>query len=235
MVPPGSRRKWFGLITNFDRMSMREILLSVIGFTTASLFAQSEKPSLDLLKRYMVGSYSSAAQHARDTSYLDIELEMARIWLKETDGIWLYVEQAAATKKDKPYRQRIYHLTQRDDSTFVSSVCDLDSMHLFTGAYKDIARFAALKPKDAKPLPGCALVLHWRNGHFIGSTDGKACKNAWGKASYATSEVDITPDGLKSWDRGFDGTDTQVWGAEKGGYEFVKRKPVKAVVPTTDN
>ncbi len=216
-------------------MTIRTLLaLALIGGGLRTM-AQNDKPSLDLLKRYMVGSYSSTAQHARDTSYLDIELEMARIWLKETDGIWLYVEQAAANKKDKPYRQRIYHLTQRDDSTFVSSVCDLDSMHLFTGAYKDIARFAGLKPKDAKPLPGCALVLHWRKGHFIGSTDGKACKNAWGKASYATSEVDIVPDGLVSWDRGFDGTDAQVWGAEKGGYEFVKRKPVRALVPTTDN
>ena len=216
-------------------MTPRYILAFVLGGSGLQLTAQNDKPSLDLLKRYMVGSYSSAAQHGRDTSYLNIELEMVRIWLKETDGIWLYVEQAAAKKKDKPYRQRIYHLTQRDDSTFVSTVCDLDSMHLFTGAYKDIARFAALKPMDTKPLPGCALLLHWRKGHFIGSTDGKACKNAWGKASYATSEVDIGPDGLVSWDRGFDGTDAQVWGAEKGGYEFAKRKAVKAVVPTTDN
>ena len=216
-------------------MTPRYILAFVLGGSGLQLTAQNDKPSLDLLKRYMVGSYSSTAQHARDTSYLNIELEMARIWLKETDGIWLYVEQAAANKKDKPYRQRIYHLTQRDDSTFVSAVCDLDSMHLFTGAYKDIARFAALKPVDAQPLPGCALLLHWRKGHFIGSTDGKACKNAWGKASYASSEVDIGPDGLVSWDRGYDDTGTQVWGAEKGGYEFVKRKPVRAVVPTTDN
>lgn len=216
-------------------MTPRKLLALALISGGLGTTAQTTDPSLDLLKRYMTGSYSSAAQHARDTSYLNIELEMARIWLKDTDGIWLYVEQAAANKKDKPYRQRIYHLTQRDDSTFMSSVCDLDSMHLFNGAYKDIARFAALKPMDAKPLPGCALVLHWRKGRFIGSTDGSACKNSWGKASYATSEVDIGPDGLVSWDRGYDDKGTQVWGAEKGGYEFVKKKPVKAIVPMTDN
>lgn len=196
--------------------------------------AQNDKPSLDLLKRYMVGSYSSAAQHERDTSYLNIELEMRRIWLKESAGIWLYVEQATAKKKDKPYRQRIYHLTQQDDSTFISTVCDLDSMHLFTGAYKDIARFNGMKTEEARPLPGCALVLHWRNGHFIGSTKENECKNAWGKATYATSEVDIGPDGMVSWDRGYDDTNTQVWGAEKGGYEFVKRKPSKAPAPNNN-
>lgn len=199
-----------------------------------SVHAQGARPSLDLLKRYMVGSYSSAAQAARDTSYLNIELEMRRIWLKESEGIWLYVEQAAAKKKDKPYRQRIYHLAQQDDSTFISTVCDLDSMHLFTGAYKDIARFNGLNPAEARPLPGCALVLHWRNGHFFGSTKEKECQNAWGKATYATSEVDIGPDGMVSWDRGYDDTDTQVWGAEKGGYEFVKRKPSKAPAPNNN-
>ncbi len=190
--------------------------------------AQQTRPSLDLLKRYMVGSYSSAAQAARDTSYFNIELEMARIWLKEKDGVWLYVEQATAAKKEKPYRQRIYHLQQQNDSTFISTVCNLDSMHLLAGGYKDVARFSAIKPVEVKPLDGCALVLHWRNGHFVGSTHENDCKNAWGKATYATSEVSIGPDGMVSWDRGYDDTHTQVWGAERGGYEFVK-KVTKAV------
>ena len=216
-------------------MRARILTLTALVCSVLSALSQTDKPTLDLLKRYMVGSYSSAAQATRDTSYYDIELEMRRIWMKETDGIWLYVEQAAAKNKDKPYRQRIYHLTQRDDSTFVSTVCNLDSMHLFMGAYKDVARFAALKPADAKPLPGCDLVLHWRNGRFVGSTHEKECKNAWGKATYATSEVDIGPDGMVSWDRGYDDTGTQVWGAEKAGYEFVKKKPVKAVRPMSDN
>lgn len=213
-------------------MSIRHTLLVLLAGGVLQTAAQSEKPSLDLLKRYMVGSYSSAVQSARDTSYKNIELEMARIWLKDPDGIWLYVEQAVAKAKDRPYRQRVYHLTQRDDSTFISTVCGLDSMHLFTGAYKDVARFAALKPSDAKPLPGCDLVLHWRQGHFIGSTNDKACKNAWGKAVYATSEVNIGPQGMVSWDRGYDASNKQVWGAERGGYEFVKKKPLKAPLPT---
>jgi hypothetical protein len=28
--------------------------------------------------------------------------------------------------------------------------------------------------------------------------------------------------GLTTWDRGFDESDKHVWGAEKGGYEFVR-------------
>ena len=218
--------------------SMTSRFALVIGTLVAATCVRAQKmdPGLDLLKRYMVGSFSSAAQAGRDTSYFNIELEMRRIWLKEKNGIWLYVEQAAAKKKDKPYRQRLYHLTRQDDSTFISTVCNLDSMHLFMGAYKDVARFNGLKPADAKPLPGCDLVLHMRGERFVGSTRGGECKNAWGKATYATSEVDIGPDGMVSWDRGYNDAGEQVWGAWKGGYEFVKiKRPVKAPMPGPGN
>lgn len=203
--------------------SMKLHLLCFGVLTTTAISAQ-DKPTLSLLASTMTGSYSSAAHAERDTNYFNIELEMVRIWPKETDGIWLYVEQAAASKKDKPYRQRIYHLRQVDDTTFVSTVCNLDSMKNFMGAYRDVSRFDALTPADAKELGGCAITLHYRNGLFVGSTHERDCRNAWGKATYATSEVEIGPDGMVSWDRGYDDTHTQVWGAEKGGYEFVKKR-----------
>lgn len=189
-----------------------------------SLVLHCLDPSQPLLASTMIGSYCSAAQAERDTNYFNIEFEMVRIWPKETDGIWLYVEQAVASKKDKPYRQRIYHLRQVDDSTFISTVCNLDSMKNFMGAYRDVSRFGALTPADARVLEGCAITLHYRKGRFVGSTHERDCRNAWGKATYATSEVDIGPEGMVSWDRGYDDTHTQVWGAEMGGYEFVKKR-----------
>ena len=49
-------------------------------------------------------------------------------------------------------------------------------------------------------------------------------------ASYATSEVVITSTMLKSWDRGFDSADHQVWGASGGPYEFVKNLPAAEIM-----
>jgi hypothetical protein len=43
-------------------------------------------------------------------------------------------------------------------------------------------------------------------------------------ASYATSEVVIYSDKLISWDRGWNDEGKQVWGAQKGGYVFLKQK-----------
>ena len=35
-------------------------------------------------------------------------------------------------------------------------------------------------------------------------------------------EVEVTKGRVVSWDRGFDAEGNHIWGAEKGGYEFVK-------------
>ena len=62
------------------------------------------------------------------------------------------------------------------------------------------------------------------NGSYEGSTNGKDCQSDLRGAKYATSEVVISDEGIKSWDRGYDENDKQVWGAEKGGYVFKKLK-----------
>jgi CpeT protein len=36
--------------------------------------------------------------------------------------------------------------------------------------------------------------------------------------------VEIFADRLASWDRGWNKEDKQVWGAEKGGYVFIKQQ-----------
>ena len=70
---------------------------------------------------------------------------------------------------------------------------------------------------------GCKVVLYRVDeGYFEGSTVDNNCNSNLHGASYATSEVIIKEDRLISWDRGFDENDKQVWGAEKGGYVFIK-------------
>ena len=41
--------------------------------------------------------------------------------------------------------------------------------------------------------------------------------------SYAQSQVDVKPDRVESWDRGFDTEGNHIWGAEKGGYIFLRQ------------
>ncbi|MCB0770903.1 MAG: chromophore lyase CpcT/CpeT [Flavobacteriales bacterium] len=188
-----------------------------------SVLAQRTR-ALEELASTMVGSYTSAAQAVEDTSYFDIELEMVRVWPKRKDGVWLYVEQAAAKRKEKPYRQRVYHLQQVNDSTFTSDILSIKSGDTLFGAYKDPILLERLHMDSLEMIEGCTITLHHRGKTYVGSTEGRRCSNAWGKATYATSEVTIAPGLMVSWDRGYNDADEQVWGAEKGGYRFV-RKP----------
>jgi len=87
--------------------------------------AASSGADLVKLAGFMAGSFSSSEQAAADTSYFDIRLRMAPIWSERKDGFWLYVEQAVATHEEKPYRQRVYHLTQLSPTIFESDVFTL--------------------------------------------------------------------------------------------------------------
>ncbi len=180
---------------------------------------------LDLLTAWMSGSFSSAAQAASDPeNYRDIRLHMTPVWTDRKDGPWLYVEQAAATSLDKPYRQRVYHLSKGTaKGTFESAVFELPGDPLVSaGAWKSPELLGGVTPEDLSSRQGCSIVLRFEDGAFRGSTVGKDCTSTLRGAAYATSEVAIEETRLIPWDRGFDAEGTQKWGAEKGGYVFVK-------------
>jgi len=171
----------------------------------------------------LTGSFSSAAQAAADSDYFDIRLEMARIWPERGDAIWLYVEQARADRLDRPYRQRVYRLSDGPDGTVVSEVLTLPAPLRFAGAWRQDAPLASLAPDSLTAREGCAIFLRRQpDGSFAGSTLGRGCASDLRGAAYATSEVVVTDERMVSWDRGFDADGKQVWGAEKGGYEFVR-------------
>ncbi len=180
---------------------------------------------LDLLVNWMTGSFSSEEQAKLDTNYSDIELEMVQIWKDRTDGPWIYVEQAMAVYKDKPYRQRVYQLKRRSDGKIESVVYTIPEPLRFAGDYKKNIPLLRLIPDSLVLREGCKVVLYRvDDGYFEGSTVDKNCYSNLRGARYATSEVVIKEDRLISWDRGFDENGKQVWGAEKGGYIFMKRK-----------
>lgn len=183
------------------------------------------KGEIAMLTRWMTGSFSSAAQAAGDPdNFRDIRLRMTPVWTARDDGPWLYVEQAAATSLDKPYRQRLYRLSKgAARETFESAVYELPGDPLvFAGAWKTPELIEGLTPSDLSARQGCSIILRFEEGAFRGSTQGKECISTLRGAAYATSEVVIEESRLVSWDRGFDAEGAQKWGAEKGGYVFVK-------------
>ncbi len=189
--------------------------------------ATNKSQGLTLLAEYLVGSFSSEDQAKADTQFFDIRLEIVPIWNERKDAIWLYVEQASASSLSKPYRQRVYRLTEQREGQFLSDVYTLPEPEKFAGGFKDSSRFAQLAPDQLTLRTGCGVSLRKVNDTlFTGQTTGTGCSSELRGASYATSEVSLSPSGMVSWDRGYDASGKQVWGAKTSGYSFkrVSRK-----------
>lgn len=190
--------------------------------TTSEDLKQEEKANhLQALFGMMQGSFNSEIQAEIDSTYFNISLHMYPIW--EEKGNYLYVEQALNAKQNKPYRQRIYEVTQLNDSMFSSAIYTIENDSLWIGKWKTPEAFDALPMTQVSKKEGCEVVLKRINSdYFKGETGEKTCESTLYGASYATSEVEILSDKIISWDRGFDDKDEHIWGAEKGGYIFNK-------------
>ena len=188
--------------------------------------------ALPKLAEWMSGSFSSAEQAAADTAFMDLRAQAMPIWQQLSSAMYIYTEMSRADRLELPYRQRIFRLTQVDDSTIVAESFELKQRAKAIGAWKKIANdqpnpgleyLNQLTPADLKPREGCAIYLH-RVGDsaFVGATKACECVTKLRGASYVTTELRFTKDYMYSWDRGYDSTGTQVWGETQGGYLFKK-------------
>jgi len=211
---------------------MKHLIISLAILATLFSCKNSEEKSKDNTQEektnhlkdlfsMMQGSFNSQLQSEIDSTYFNISLHMYPIWKEK--GNYLYVEQALTTKQNKPYRQRVYEVTQLNDSMFSSAIYTIENDSLWIGKWKTPDAFDALPMEQISKKEGCQVVLKRINSeYFKGETGEKTCESTLYGASYATSEVEILSDKIISWDRGFNDKDEHIWGAEKGGYIFNK-------------
>ncbi len=202
-------------------------LVMLAGCSTTDRREYHEARTLGVLAGYLTGSFSSRAQSETDgENYFDIRLHAVPIWEWAPDGPWLYVEQAAASALDRPYRQRVYRLDtveEYGETLYTSEVYTFDDPLRLAGAWKSTGMVdAELDPNELALRDGCTIYLTWDESRaaFVGATRGSGCESTLGGASYATSEVVLFADRLETWDRGFDAEGVQAWGATEGPYVF---------------
>ena len=177
---------------------------------------------LDKVYKMMQGSYDSSLQSKVDSSYYDISLEMHPVW-KNSGERWLYVEQALTSQKDQPYRVRMYRLLRNENNEIISEVYTIPNEKQYYGKFKMPKAFKYLTPDFLEKREGCEVVIKEdTDGFYSGGTGKTSCMSNMRGASYATSIVKMSDNQIISWDRGFDKDGNQVWGAEKGGYIFMK-------------
>jgi CpeT protein len=167
------------------------------------------------------GRFDSSAQAARDPQYFAVQLHACPVDLPALGDHVVYVEQAMLSAVDAPYRQRLYVVTAEEDRV-VSAVLELDAPEQVIGVcdFSAADRNRVLAARTATPLEGCAVVLEEDGDGWSGGTVDDACANDYAGATWASTEVRLTPTAIESWDRGYDDAGTQVWGATAGGYVF---------------
>jgi CpeT protein len=212
-------------------MSSAAYCVLIFCLVLSSQAASRPEPDADVkqLLDFMVGEYSSQEQTKQDPSYLEVHLRILQLWPQRDDGPWLYLEQAMATAADKPYRQRIYQLSKRDDGALLLKSFALPG---------DPLRFASLGklPRPLHDFPierlvprkGCQLVLKKQpDGSFQGGTEGNGCPGELRAAAYSLTELSISPDTFKTWERTFSVDDKLLSGNAKGPYVLKKIKDPK--------
>ncbi len=186
-------------------------------------FTQGVPSQVLELAALMEGNFSTARQSGIDTTYFNIRLHMKRIWPERDDAVWFYVEQVAASTPEKPYRQRVYKLTEAGYNLFESAIFEITDPLRFVGEWKSPDAGKSIDPENLKQMEGCSVFLKKiGENKYSGSTDADKCKSDWRGAKYVSSIVNVLKDGLITWDRGFDENGKYLWGAEKAGYFFAR-------------
>jgi hypothetical protein len=183
--------------------------------------AEPAAPSAaDTVYRWLQGRFDSAEQAAaHPDDYMTITLAMCAVTVPGVDRA-LYVEQAVPGSA--PYRQRVYAVRDGDPpaTQAVTTIYELVDPTAFVGACDRPAPTIAADAITEKV--GCGVTLTFADGAYTGATAPNACPSALRGATWASSEVTLTPDLLESWDRGWDAAGAHVWGATEGPYRFVR-------------
>ena len=200
-------------------------LFVLLVLACASSKRSQNHQATDLLTM-MKGSFNSSAQAARDSNYYSVDLHMQPIWpgLSSPENAYLYVEQALSEYPDRPYRQRVYRVYKIDETHWASEVYEFANPQRMTGAWRNPERFDSWTPDSLQLREGCTVWLEAKKDGYAGATQERACESSLRGASFASSEVSIYPDSILSWDRGYDSLGQQVWGAELGGYAFLRQQ-----------
>ena len=178
---------------------------------------------------WLSGRFDSEDQSRAQPDFFAIQLLGCAVDAPNIGARALYIEQAVLDNPSAPYRQRLYVVESMSGSegspVITSTVFELINEDELIGLC-DLPREErpTFGNADVSLRSGCEVYLAWRDDHFEGGTRGEECRSTLSGASYATSEVFIGPEEIRSWDRGFDASGEQVWGAVSGAYEFIRRE-----------
>ncbi len=193
---------------------------------------------LNQLATHLAGEFDNRQQSLADpTWYLHL-----RLWHRPLpralfgEGYAFFIEQISVNSGNPPYRQRILHLTDRDNQIWGQYYALPDPVAL-SGAATEPDRLASLTRESLIALPTCGVAIEYLPASQIFSArlpgDSLCSFTANGGTTYVQLRFDLGPMSptpgsplvLHLNDRGVDPeTGKTTWGPLMGPFQLVKQR-----------
>ncbi|UIE37222.1 chromophore lyase CpcT/CpeT [Leptodesmis sichuanensis] len=135
-------------------------------------------------------------------------------------SIFLYQEQALTNNLSKPYRQRFLQISPSPATESVRSLSFRPTTAAtFAGLCNKSLAERTLRLSDLGTYV-CSVFLKPSGNTYIGNTPINGCPANYRGAVRITNQIELTPTGMNTWDRGFDANGQQVWGAKTEAYQY---------------
>ena len=202
--------------------------------TTDSNYHQKEDNLLIELAKVMAGDFSNQQQSLADSrNYAHIRVFFRPLPWEFFNAVGFYSEQVYDYDLWTPYRQGIHRLIDQGDNIYIENYSLKDAM-IYAGAGHNRDILETISPDAIEPRCGCSMVFKRQGDIFYGGVEpGNKCLiTKKGIETYLVSDVEITENTWKSWDRGINpDSGEQVWGSAKGPLKFEKRASFAAELP----
>lgn len=176
------------------------------------------------------GVMTTSAQATKNPKAPHVQMTTCRIQVLDAPSdqtnstIFLYQEQALAKKLTQPYRQRFLQVVPTSDRQQIESRSfKPEQPSAWIGLCNKPLGDRRLQLKDLG-TPICSVFLQRFKNDYIGNTPAQGCPTNARGAVRITNRIMLYPDGMDTWDRGFDAAGQQVWGAEGESYQYRKPK-----------
>jgi hypothetical protein len=174
----------------------------------------------DAVAKSLEGVMTTSVQVKNDAPEIQVQMTTCRVEVdKNKDSIFLYQEQGIVGSLDKPYRQRFLEIatSEESDNIVYSHSYKPDNLEQWTNFC--ISKAKTVSESSLGKLV-CTVTLKPFLTVYSGTTPPEGCPANVRGAVSITNRIILHQDGMDTWDRGFDESGNQVWGAEDQAYRF---------------
>jgi CpeT/CpcT family (DUF1001) len=169
---------------------------------------------------HLVGIMDTSAQSQVNYQRVNVQMTTCKVTLKDDlNSVYLYQEQALATKLNQPYRQRILKIIPLANNLVESKAYKLKNKTQFINFCNQLKDNKILAKNDLTESV-CSVFLRPVVTIYIGETPPEGCVANVRGAVKITNKIILHSQGMDTFDQGFDAEGKQVWGAVNDSYQF---------------